>query len=118
MITATLNPTERDYEMLAEALKHGSNETLDDVRLKVGTGFYVALKTPDSVVTIAQDGPALHICQMTGKMEDVPEILETVETIGKELGKEYISLQGRKGWLRVLDKFGFKRHDNEMRLAI
>ena len=115
MITGTLHPTDEQYAMLDRALKHGANETLDDVKEKIRTGFYLALETPDSIVTIAQDGPALHICQMCGKMHDVPEIVEALRTVARELDKEYISLQGRKGWLRVLDKLGFERHENEMR---
>jgi hypothetical protein len=62
----------------------------------------------------------LHIVLLAGKdfrQWELP-MLNTFKEIAWHFGKASITLQGRKGWERQLNKFGFKRDGDRLRLIL
>jgi len=103
-----------DKARIQRALRHQNVQTLPMVLQEIDRGSYVVLQGPESTSTIAVRGDMLVICQMAGIMADVDDIFHTCKQIAKELGLKYIALKGRKGWTRVLKKYGFKLINNEV----
>jgi len=112
------HPSIQDVVRLKQALKRQNHETLVQVLDKINDGFYVLLRAPESTLTICPDGDALHICQMAGTMKDVPEILESVFRIAKEMKLSSVTLRGRIGWIKVLKPFGFVKDEKYLRYTL
>ena len=115
---AVPHPSIEDVGRLQRALKHGNGQTLADVLDNINNGSYVLLRAPESTVTIMQGEDSIHINHMGGTRKDIPEILSSLVQIAKELGKQYITLEGRKGWSRILKPYGFEPIDKELRYTL
>lgn len=58
-------------------------------------------------VTEVTDDNWLHIWEAGGEMQGLLELLGSVEEFARSAGCKGVELSGRKGWSRVLNKFGF-----------
>ena len=64
------------------------------------------------------DGPCLHVWLAAGRLEAVLALRPGLEAWARGAGCTRITLDGRKGWARVLAPFGYRRagHEIERRL--
>ena len=95
-----------DVDRICRALKHGNGDTLAKVLDNINNGSYVLLRANKSTLTVMLEPNGVHINQMTGSMKDFQEILECMMELAKQYNKRYITLEGRKGWLRMLKPLG------------
>ena len=106
MITATRHVTEHEQGMLKRALKHQDGLTLPMVLESIKDGSYVVLRGDRTVVTLSLTDEALHVNQYSGKLSYLPQLAEAIIKIAKDFNKRYIDMNGRKGWVKVLKKYG------------
>jgi len=106
MITATRQVTEHEQGMLKRALRHQEGLTLPMVLESIKDGSYVVLRGDRTVVTLSLTDEALHVNQYSGKLSDLPQLAEAIIKIAKDFNKRYIDMNGRKGWVKVLKKYG------------
>ena len=85
----------------------------------IDRGSCAFLEASNSVFTVEYNDRCIHVSQMAGRMDDVPEIIECLKALAIDMNKEYVSLRGRAGWTRVLKPYGFKLNNEvlECRLA-
>ena len=105
---------------ICKALAYCNNEMdIDDVYFQIEDGTVIPLIVEKdgkilSVVTleIVQKPLKKMICIMTAGGEELDlwldEILNVVEILAKEQQADSIYINGRKGWLRKLDKYDYK----------
>lgn len=105
---------------IQKGLDYANNEMdLDDVHSMIEDGEVIPLIIDDgneilSVITLELvDKPAKRILYiMTAGGTDLdkwlPEIMSVIYKIAKEQQAASISINGRKGWLKVLDKYNYK----------
>jgi hypothetical protein len=92
---------------LAEALRAGR------VRIWMGEGAVLATE-----LAAEPDGPCLHVWLAAGRLSQVLALRPGLEAWARGAGCARITLDGRKGWARVLAPFGYRRagHEIERRL--
>ena len=115
---ATDKPSVIDKVRLRKALEYQDEQTLSDILREIASGHSALLRAAHSTLTIQDIGPCLHIAQMAGCLRDVPEIHCELQIIARQMGKEYISLRGRKGWARVLKPWGYLPHGEHLRVEV
>lgn len=105
---------------LAPALAVSEGETTLDLlldRLMDGTDSRLVLVTEDDLVVTAAvltmvEYPAKRVCQISyaggSRLDEwCDNGLQAVEKLAKELGADAIYIQGRKGWVRRLQRHGY-----------
>lgn len=107
-----------DRSRIQQALEHQDINTIDEVVDRVESGEYLLLRHDETSMTVMLEPDGLHVNQMGGKLKDIPEFIESLSRIAKDHDKRYITLEGRRGWSRVLIPYGFVAQGNRMRLAI
>lgn len=65
-------------------------------------------------VTEITDNNTLHVWLAGGTLAGLLDMLADVEGFARVLGCRAVELSGRKGWHRVMTKYGFVRHGQEM----
>ena len=92
---------------LAGALRTGR------ARLWIGEGAVLATE-----LAAEPDGPCLHVWLAAGRLSAVLALRPGLEAWARGAGCRRITLDGRKGWARVLAPFGYRRagHEIERRL--
>lgn len=105
---------------IEKALKFCNEEMdIDDVHSQIEDGAVLPLLVKEgedllSVVTleIVQKPLKKVVCIMTAGGEELDlwldEIMKTVEILAKEQQADSIYINGRKGWLRKLERFNYK----------
>jgi hypothetical protein len=98
---------------IAEALERGSTtHTLDDIAAGVERGIYHFWAFPHSaVITEVQQFPRarhLHIFLAGGDLDELLAIVPRLKSWGAYLGCTQLTLAGRPGWVRVLQKRGWR----------
>lgn len=68
-----------------------------------------------SVVTEVTDDNFLHIWLGGGDLKELLDMLPSGETFAKVMGCRGIEIAGRKGWRRVMQKYGFIPNGEVMR---
>lgn len=53
-----------------------------------------------------------------GLKDWLPDLVETLKAFGKDHGCKYMDGYGRKGWLKALDKYGFKPYSISTRCEL
>tara|TARA_R110001599_G_scaffold227431_2_gene426544 strand:+ start:111 stop:524 length:414 start_codon:yes stop_codon:yes gene_type:complete len=100
-------------KMLVEALNHsGGSHTfqniVDSVQQEV-MQFWPMEKS--CLVTEVINYPnikCLHIFLAGGDLEEIKSIDSTLEFLCQEIGADYISLSGRRGWIKALADIGYE----------
>lgn len=100
-------------KMLIEALEHsGGSHTfqniVDSVQNEV-MQFWPMEKS--CLVTEVINYPrlkTLHIFLAGGDLEEIKSINNTLEFLCQEIGADYISLSGRRGWIKALADIGYE----------
>tara|TARA_R110002110_G_scaffold312916_1_gene526254 strand:- start:266 stop:679 length:414 start_codon:yes stop_codon:yes gene_type:complete len=100
-------------KMLVEALNHsGGSHTfqniVDAVQQEV-MQFWPMEKS--CLVTEVINYPnlkTLHIFLAGGDLEEIKSIDSTLEFLCQEIGADYISLSGRRGWIKALADIGYE----------
>ncbi|MFM8820089.1 MAG: hypothetical protein ACKOD3_06030 [Phenylobacterium sp.] len=92
---------------LAEAVRTGR------ARIWMGEGAVLATE-----LATGEAGPCLHVWLAAGRLEAVLALRPGLEAWARGAGCTRITLDGRKGWARVLAPFGYRRagHEVERRL--
>lgn len=107
-----------DVNRLLRALRHSNGETLANVLDDINNGTTVLLRAQESTLTIMLEPSGLHINQMAGKLSDIGEIKDCLVLLAQQHGKQYITLEGRPGWQRVLKAWGFYPRGKRMALEV
>ena len=100
-------------KMLVEALEHsGGSHTfqniVDSVQQEV-MQFWPMEKS--CLVTEVINYPnlkTLHIFLAGGDLQEIKSIDNTLEFLCQEIGADYISLSGRRGWIKALADIGYE----------
>ena len=61
------------------------------------------------------DGRALHVWLAGGKMQGVLALRPGIEAWGRAQGCEFMTINGRAGWARVLGRHAYRTVDGELR---
>lgn len=107
-----------DRQMLERAIVRDRRLQMDDVMANIYSRRAMVLRIRESVMTLEKDTDTLYVAQMSGKMADIPYILETVKEVAHNNGMTQIIIDGRKGWQRVLKKYGFMPEGKRLRLSL
>lgn len=67
------------------------------------------------VVQLQVPPPTAHIWIAGGDMDELMAMRVGLETWARGQGCEWISLEGRRGWNRMLSPHGWERHGEELR---
>ena len=108
-----VNLIEANRAHIEAALAHGGDtHTFDDVARMIGEGKLQLWHGPDgcAVTEIIQypQKRVLHVFLYGGKMDQAIDMIESAEAWGKTQGCSSMTLSGRLGWGRVMDKHGFR----------
>ncbi len=97
--------------MILEALRRGEQGlTSDDVLHRIRSGKARYWSAPDAQFVTELEADGLHIWLGAGKREALFSLyLQQVEPWARRIGAGAITIDGRKGWLRFAEKFGFER---------
>ena len=100
-------------KMLVEALEHsGGSHTFQDIVNAVemqSMQFWPMERS--CLVTEVINYPnlkTLHIFLAGGDLQEIKSIDNTLEFLCQEIGADYISLSGRRGWIKALADIGYE----------
>lgn len=100
-------------------LLSGQNMTIEDVERSLSSGQSMLWVGENSalITELTQDefGWALHIWLGTGDLGDLVSLEPGLSAWARAHGCYYLSLDGRKGWERVLKPIGFHFVNGELR---
>ena len=107
------NIIEANRVHIEAALAHGgATHTFDDVASMILSGRLQIWHGPRGcAVTEIIEYPrkkVIHCFLAGGDMDQILEMIDSAIAWGKTQGCESLTLSGRMGWQRVLDKHGFK----------
>ncbi|WP_304171446.1 hypothetical protein [Phenylobacterium aquaticum] len=101
---------------LLPALEDGTEaELLADLRggrAQLWAGERAAMVTQVADETA---GRALHVWLAGGDLSDILALKPGVEAWGRAQGCDYVTINGRRGWARILRSDGFTRIGDELR---
>jgi hypothetical protein len=100
-------------KMLVEALNHsGGSHTFQNIVDAVQNEVMQFWPMEKScLVTEVINYPnlkTLHIFLAGGDLEEIKSIDSTLEFLCQEIGADYISLSGRRGWIKALADIGYE----------
>lgn len=97
--------------MIAEALRRsGQGMTPDDVIARIRSGVAQYWSAPDAefVTEITPEG--VNVWLGAGKREALFALyLAKIEPWARSIGAREVTVEGRRGWLRFAERFGFER---------
>lgn len=70
------------------------------------------------VLQLLRPPPTLHIWLAGGEMGDLLNMRGGMEAWGRTQGCEFVTINGRRGWARVLGPFGYLPDGEELRKAL
>lgn len=70
------------------------------------------------VVQLLRPPPTLHIWLAGGDLDDVLSLRAGLEAWGRSQGCEYMTINGRRGWERVLAPHGYLPEGEELRKTL
>lgn len=119
----SLGNTTHLIKWLRSAIERGGDtHTFQDVMRKIFAGdFQLWLGPEGAAVTQVIDFPqkrVIHVLYAGGKMGQIIDFQESAAAWGKAIGCSEMTLSGRFGWQRVLDKHGWKPQTVVMGLEI
>lgn len=109
-----MTPNIHDYrELIEAALAHGGNtHSFGDVVDRVSDGRAQLWPAPRGVaITEIISYPCkkvLHIWLASGEMDQLLDMIGSAEKWGRTQGCTSLTVSGRLGWQRVLDRHGFR----------
>lgn len=109
-----MTPNINDYrELIESALAYsGGTHTFDDVVDLVATGRAQLWPAPRGVaiteIVLYPRKRVLNCFLAAGEMDQILDMVDSAIAWGKTQGCVSLTLSGRSGWQRVLDKHGFK----------
>ena len=108
-----MNIIEANRKHIEAALDHGGNtHTFEDVARMICEGKLQIWPGPKGcAVTEVIEYPrkkVLHCFLAGGELDQILDMIDSAIEWGKTQGCESLTLSGRMGWGRVLDKHGFK----------
>ncbi len=62
--------------------------------------------------------PTMHVWLAGGSLRDLLALRAGVEAWGRNHGAQFVTINGRPGWARVLSPFGFVRDGEELRKVL
>jgi hypothetical protein len=96
----------------AACRKSGGVESVDDLyaKVKAGNGHVLVILEDRAVCILERDGDSLHCTSLAGVdvVRNIVEFLDVWRSIARQVGAEKLTMKGRKGWLRVFGKHGFR----------
>jgi len=100
-------------KMLVEALNHsGGSHTfqniVDAVQNEVMQFWPMEKSCLGTEVINYPNLKTLHIFLAGGDLEEIKSIDSTLEFLCQEIGADYISLSGRRGWIKALADIGYE----------
>lgn len=116
-----LEEFERCWPWLAAAAARGREAGLSKAELRDLLLRGEAMLWPGecgALVTLCQitdEGRFLHCWLGGGRLRSLLELRPGVEAWGRAMGCEYASIEGRRGWDRVFQPFGYWREGAELR---
>jgi hypothetical protein len=104
---------ERYRDMIDSALAYsGGTHTFEDVQELVATGKAQLWPAERGVavteIIVYPRKRVLHIFLAAGEMDQLLDMIESAAQWGRTQGCTSLTMSGRMGWQRVLDKQGFK----------
>ena len=95
--------------------RSGDVENVDDLREKCKRPGHMLILFPGGAAILQRDANWLHMVSLGGKgfLKQIPDLMPVWRDIATATGCEGLSLKGRKGWARVLEKYGFKPAAND-----
>ena len=108
-----MNIVEANRKHIEAALEYsGGTHTFDDVAKMIYEGRLQIWPAPRGcAITEIVDYPqkrVLHCFAAAGEMDQILDMIDSAIAWGKTQGCTSLTLSGRLGWQRVLDKHGFK----------
>ena len=109
-----MTPNIHDYRELIEAALDygGGTHTFEDVVAMVAEGRAQLWPAPRGVaiteIIVYPRKRVLHIWLASGEMDQLLDMIDSAEQWGRTRGCTSLTMSGRIGWQRVLDKHGFK----------
>jgi hypothetical protein len=99
--------------MIESALEYsGGTHTFEDVKAMVIKGTAQIWPAPRGVaITEIIEYPrkrVLHVFLAAGELDQLLDMIKSAEDWGRTQGCTSLTLSGRFGWQRILDKHGFK----------
>lgn len=70
------------------------------------------------VLQLLRPPPTLHIWLAGGEMSDLLAMRGGMEAWGRSQGCEFVTINGRRGWARVLAPFGYEPDGEELRKSL
>ena len=105
--------------------RSGDIENPEAIEQGIRAGEYALLLLEDGdkvlgVCVLQNCGDYLHVLSVGGRgiIEDIGTWFKWWARIARHLGFKALSLNGRKGWEKVLSPFGFKRNGNNVEVVL
>jgi hypothetical protein len=70
------------------------------------------------VMQLLRPPPTLHIWLAGGEMDDLLSMRGGMEAWARSQGCEFVTINGRRGWARVLGPFGYEPDGEELRKSL
>jgi hypothetical protein len=70
------------------------------------------------VLQLLRPPPTCHIWLAAGEMDDLIAMRVGVEAWARSQGCEFVTINGRRGWARVLAPFGYEPDGEELRKSL
>lgn len=103
-------------EGLEKALKRGGEgDTLQDLELALAAGSALLWIGERSGLVTTRHGYDLHVWLGCGDLRELKSIAPGVFAHARAIGCTDITIEGRRGWDRVLRDLGFVRDGDELR---
>ena len=98
---------------IERALEHGGNtHSFDDLVVAIDGGRFALFWEEDAILIV--DIVTFPQCRIAvlfigaGRLASVVKLVERATDFARELGCKQVTMHGRKGWARVLNKLGWK----------
>lgn len=99
-----------------QALERANDgETLESLERALGEGRALLWRGERSAMITTRHGPEMHVWLGCGDMRELRSIAPGVFAHARALGCTDITIEGRRGWDRVLKDLGFVRDGDELR---
>jgi len=107
----------RARDFILPALKDGAeDDLLDDIArgfVQLWTGRHAAMATQ-----LVRDPASIHCWLAGGDLDEILALMPGLEAYGRAMGCTHATVDGRKGWARVLKPYGYERDGAELRKVL
>lgn len=106
-----LTEFDRCAPWLEAALKYANNtHNIEDIRKGVANGYYQLWPAEKgALITEIESYPnrnVLHVFLGGGELQQLLDMVESVEVYAKTIGCKSVTVSGRKGWVKLLKRRG------------